>query len=97
MHLALNTAFYSACKEGLPMSAFPMISLDNEVFPVKIFDEGQVIKETIIFEEKGLFKFNKNKSLRKLLLEFSDILPDKAGKTCAFWFRGLTIPDALGI
>lgn len=95
VQMALNTAYYTACKEGKPMTDFPMISLDNEVFPIKVYDEGQVIKETGIFEEKGIYKYNKNKSLRKLLLEFGDILPDKAGKTCAFWYHGLTVPDAL--
>jgi len=77
------------------MLSFPLISLDNEVFPLKIFDEGVIIKENMIIEERGLYKYNVKKSLRKLLLEFEDIMPDKAGKTCAFWYRGLTIPDEL--
>jgi len=77
------------------MLSFPLISLDNEVFPLKIFDEGVIIKENMIIEERGLYKYNVKKSLRKLLLEFEDIMPDKAGKTCAFWYKGLTIPDEL--
>ena len=55
------------------MSDFPLISLDNEVFPVKIFDEGQVFKDLIIFQEQGLYKYNSNKSLRKMILKFDEI------------------------
>jgi hypothetical protein len=37
---AINVAFYAATKNAIPIRDFPLISLDNEVFPVKVFDEG---------------------------------------------------------
>ena len=47
---AINNAFYQATKDADPINDFPLISINKEYFDVKIYDEGQVIKDTIIFQ-----------------------------------------------
>ena len=44
----INVAFYSATRDAKPMSDFPMLALGLEEQKVRIYEEGQVISDTVV-------------------------------------------------
>lgn len=95
MLTAIQNAFYKAVTED-SIDDIPIASNGLDKFNIKSHELGQVLTNTVEFNDHGLKITNSDDSGPQLFY-YKDILPDKKGDACGMWYENIVVPEALEI
>ena len=95
---ALNVAYYQSILFADINEEIPLAVYRNEFFNVKIFEENQVVERIIDFNKEGVEIYSsKGLKIRKMLFLYKNIMSDKTGEKCSFWFKNVKLPEKLNV
>lgn len=93
----MKNAFYMATERAHILHDIPMAVNKKEIFKIKWNEETTVSEADIVFDTRGMLKWAEDLSEASIIYEYGQVMPDKAGEACGFWYQALVIPSQLNI